>query len=318
MLQLVQAREAFHIVSVISQSLISFPFLLFLAYLDFQLIRWLNAKAYFNTRFNHRLFAELGLGIILSISLVFVANLAFSGRIVLENFITKYLLNIPAVAAIFINSLMIFLLEFFVQYDAQKNKELEISELRTENSEYLYNQLRSQINPHFLFNSLNVLSALIHKDQQDAVTFTKKLSGIYRYVLNHDRVETIRVAEELHFAENYIEILKVRFGNHLSFSSQLENDLLNGLIPPMSFQLLIENTVKHNIVSEDKKLNICLYEKDGMICFENNKNPMKTPHHETSEGLGLKNLNSRFLLTGNHPVVIKDLPESFIVKLPLV
>lgn len=318
MIQLIQKKAPIYFINVISQTFLSFPFLLLVAFTDYQIINWTSSKSYFNHKFILRLFIDLLLGAMLSILMTLMANIAFSGAIVLENIFTEYLFNVPAIAGVFINSLMIFLLEFLILYDKQRAKEIEIIQLKSENSEYLYNQLRSQINPHFLFNSLNVLTALIHKDSQKAVLFTKKLSNIYRYVLNHDRAETIVVRKELDFAQTYIEVLKIRFGNHLHFSYDLTENELQRPIPPMTFQFLIENAVKHNIISNEKSLHIKIYTSENSICIENNKNPILSQHQSYSSGIGLVNLNNRFKLACNCSIFIENLDDIFIVKIPLL
>ncbi|WP_158281381.1 sensor histidine kinase [Sediminitomix flava] len=316
MLQLIQHKDNFQIVSVINQTLLSFPFLLLVILIDMQMIRWISNKVLFRDNFILRLVVELSLGAVLSVSISLIANYVFLGERIFDQLLSKFILNVPSISAIFINFLMIFQLEFFFQYDDQRKKELEIIKLKSENSEYLYNQLRSQLNPHFLFNSLNVLSAQINADPQNAVLFTKKLSKIYRYVLNYDRTELIAVEKELAFASDYIEILKIRLGDHLDFSVELGKEERNKSIPPMTFQLLIENAVKHNIVSQDKKLHLRIYAEEDLICIENNKNPMKKS--EDSNGIGLMNLNSRFKLVCNSELQITESELFFRVKIPTI
>lgn len=316
MLQLMEQKDGAQTIEVLRQTLVSFPFLMLLAFLDYRVIKYISSKPYFKDRFAQRVMLELFVGSLLSVALVVVGNLAIQGTIVFEDFVDKYLLNVPVIAASFINFLMVFMLEFFFQYDQQRKKELEIIELKSENTEYLYNQLRSQINPHFLFNSLNVLTALINKSGHDAVLYTRKLSNIYRYVLNHDRQELITVKKEIDFAENYIEVLRTRFGNHLKFKVELSEEEQSRQIPPMTLQLLIENAVKHNTVSQSKKLCVRLYTENNCLCIGNNKNQLNGEIAQT--GIGLKNLNSRLKLLGNSGIHIVESDEAFTVKVPLL
>lgn len=317
MLELLQVNEKFSLSKILRETMISYPFLLLLALFMYKIILRINENPYFKKHFAQRVFTELVAGIALSFLLVFVGNLVIIGPSVIDSFFTNYLLNTPGVAAIFINLMMTLLLEFFILYDQQRIKEIEIADLKSQNSEYLYNLLRSQINPHFLFNSLNNLSALIYKNQEHAMEFTKKLSNVYRYVLNYDREELIQIRKELDFAHTYVNVLKVRFADNLSFNYTLNADSPNRQIPPMTLQLLIENAVKHNVVSANKKLFIHVKNEGNYLLVENNKNPLQSPDLDNSIGLGLKNLNNRFKLALQQPIEIIESENQFIVKLPM-
>lgn len=318
MLELLQANQTFSLLRILKETMISYPFLLLLALLMYKFILRINENQYFKKHFAQRVIAELIVGATLSLVLVFIGNLIIMGPSILDSFFTDYLLNTPGVAAIFINIMMTLLLEFFILYDYQRLKEIEIADLKSENSEYLYNLLRSQINPHFLFNSLNNLSALIYKNQDQAMEFTKKLSNVYRYVLNYDREELIQIRKELDFAQTYVNVLKVRFADNLSFNYTLSAATPNLQIPPMTLQLLIENAVKHNVVSARKKLYITVKNEENYLLVENNKNPLQASDLDNSIGLGLKNLNSRFKLAVEKPIEIIESEDKFTVKLPMV
>ncbi|MDX1372528.1 MAG: histidine kinase, partial [Nitrososphaeraceae archaeon] len=140
--------------------------------------------------------------------------------------------------------------------------------LRADRFEGQYQSLKNQLNPHFLFNSFNTLTSLVYDDQSKAVDFIQRLSKIYRYVLEVQKEELIKVEDELRFLNNYIELLKVRFSENLN----IKIHSIDGqkYLPPLSLQLLLENAIKHNIISAADPLFIEIYEKDEMLVIKNN------------------------------------------------
>lgn len=190
------------------------------------------------------------------------------------------------------------------------------SRLQKENAILQYRQLKSQVNPHFLFNSLNVLISLINKNPDLAVTYTKKLSSVYRYVLTRDGQDTVRVREETEFMDNYIDILNTRFSEGLHVSSDIQASDMDRRIPPMSLQLLIENAVKHNAVLPDRPLEIHIGSDGHCLCVSNNINPRLSRTGGT--GIGLENLSRKYeILAGRDISVFQD-NNVFTVKLPLL
>ena len=199
------------------------------------------------------------------------------------------------------------------------NKELstariEAEKLKKETTEAQFEALRKQINPHFLFNSFNVLSSVIETDQNLAVQFVEQLSKVYRYLLRTQELKTIPLEEELDFIESYIFLLKIRFGDNLHFERNLPE--LNGEIPPSTLQLLIENAIKHNEVSKRKPLNISLERENDFLIIRNNKNPKNKP--EQSEMVGLSNIKNRYRLLGVQIPEINNTDSEFSVKLSLM
>ncbi|WP_311195991.1 histidine kinase [Antarcticibacterium sp. 1MA-6-2] len=151
-----------------------------------------------------------------------------------------------------------------------------------------FESLKNQIDPHFLFNSLNVLTSLIEESPEIAQRFTTSLSKIYRYVLEQKDKELVNLSEELEFAVTYMNLLKMRFEDSISYSIPQEIENPEAKVVPLSLQLLLENTVKHNIVSEAKPLYIKLYEEVGYLVVENNL--QKKEVMQSRRGVGLKNI----------------------------
>ncbi|HPR25115.1 histidine kinase [Lentimicrobium sp.] len=193
----------------------------------------------------------------------------------------------------------------------------EVERFRKENAEFRFEALRAQINPHFLFNSLNTLSSLIYEDRDKAAGFIRHLSDVYRYVLENRNRETITLSEELTFIKAFVYLYQLRFDNKLTVSVAVEETLLQRLIAPMTLQLLIENAVKHNIVSTRKPLNIEIYTDENLFLNVRN-NLQKKQTEEVSTAMGLKNIVSRYGFLTRLPVEIKETDNEFIVKVPLI
>jgi LytS/YehU family sensor histidine kinase len=172
------------------------------------------------------------------------------------------------------------------------------------------------VNPHFLFNSLNTLKAMVESGDEDAVDFILKLSNFYRYTLESRKLDLIHVREEMDILNAYLFLQKARFDNGFTFTSTLDEQVLNTLIPPFTLQLLVENCIKHNIVSLQKPLHIKLYREGDRIVVENQVQ-LRTGD-VGSLGVGLKNIDLRYAhLLEQHVTVIND-QNVFKVKLPLI
>ncbi|MTI32618.1 sensor histidine kinase [Xanthovirga aplysinae] len=178
-----------------------------------------------------------------------------------------------------------------------------------------YEALRNQVNPHFLFNSFNVLSNLVYEDQEKAVKFIQQLSQVYRYVLESRKHEMVELKDELDFIKSYAFLQKVRFGENLHLSIDIPRKS-EGAIAPLSLQMLIENAIKHNIISSDKPLMIeILTEKEGFITVRNKLQKKNIPVYESS-GLGLQNIKERYKYLSDRSVEIIEDTENFSVLIP--
>jgi LytS/YehU family sensor histidine kinase len=178
-----------------------------------------------------------------------------------------------------------------------------------------YESLKSQVNPHFLFNSLNALTNLVYEDQQKAVKFIKQLSEVYRYVLDTRDREVVTLDEELNFLDSYLFLQKIRFGENLK--TQINITSTRSHIAPLALQMLIENAIKHNVVSSDDPLLISIREVDDSILVENNIQK-KSTLGEPSSGMGLENICNRYQFLSNQKVEIIKSEDRFTVKLPVI
>ena len=194
--------------------------------------------------------------------------------------------------------------------------EKEIQQTKQEADKSKFETLKSQINPHFLFNSLNSLSSLIHIDIDKADEFTNKLSKIYRYILDHQDDELVTLKEEMEFIDEYIYLQSIRFDNNFFVEIEDISSSENRMIIPLSLQLILENVFKHNVVSERNKIVVSICVEDNYIIIKNNKN--KKSNVSISHNVGLNNIINRYELVCDKKCIIEDKPLSFIVKLPLI
>lgn len=179
-----------------------------------------------------------------------------------------------------------------------------------------YSSLKSQLNPHFLFNSLNTLSALVYKDPDLSAKFIKGLSDIYRYVLDQAEKELVPLEQEQKFITSFIELLSIRFGRNLI--AHIEIPQPEGFhLPPLTLQLLVENAVKHNIISQDKPLTLSITQEEGAyIRVSNTLQKRDRVHH--SNGIGLENIRIRYSQLTDRTVEVTATADTFSVGIPLL
>lgn len=180
---------------------------------------------------------------------------------------------------------------------------------------YKYEALRAQLNPHFLFNSFNVLSDLVYSDQDLAVKFIRQLSDLFHYVLESRDKELVPLSDELRFLDSYNYLLKIRFGEKLKIRIDINGDN-RGLVVPMSLQLLVENAVKHNEVSEKYPLEISITNHKDYVEVENARKPKDTG--EFSKATGLVNIFQQYALFTDKKVEVDENNEFFRVRIPVI
>lgn len=179
-----------------------------------------------------------------------------------------------------------------------------------------FDALKNQLDPHFLFNSLNVLTSLIEEDADQAQKFTTSLSKVYRYVLEQKNKELVSIEEELQFAKTYVRLLKMRFEDSIILDIPETSSNPDAKIVPLSLQLLLENAVKHNVVTATKPLKIKVFEENGYLVVTNNLQEKQVI--KKSSGVGLRNIQQRYNLLTDKTVRIDKTPGSFSVFLPML
>lgn len=175
--------------------------------------------------------------------------------------------------------------------------------------------LRSQLSPHFLFNCLNTISSLLYKDLNKAEDFIRQLATTYQFTLDTRKKPVIPLEKELDFVRAYKYLLNVRFENLVQIKIDLTDRALRTMIPPMTIQLLVENAVKHNVISNDNQLHIQVFNSGNWLVISNNKT--KKPAKTTSFRIGLENIKNRYMLLNNKDIQVRD-EEEFSIWLPLL
>ncbi|BDD07846.1 histidine kinase [Fulvitalea axinellae] len=180
-----------------------------------------------------------------------------------------------------------------------------------------YQALMNQLNPHFLFNSLNVLSYMVHKDPMGAERFIEELSKIYRYILQLNEAYLVPLEKELDFIKSYVYLQKIRYGNNLIFESSIDSESIKKNIPPLTLEVLVENAIKHNALSESRPLRIRLQAK-GKTLYVRNNIQIRNERVEKSTQVGLKNLKDKFLILEAPSPEFFIENDTFIAKIPLL
>ncbi|MCI4669112.1 MAG: histidine kinase [Bacteroidia bacterium] len=223
--------------------------------------------------------------------------------------VDSLILSIPAVIFMFLYELAYFLEEW--KKNIQQREALTREHIQSQ-----FEALKKQLDPHFLFNSLNSLASLIDPANQPAQDYLERLSDVYRYVLDTRKKATNTVKDELEFLNSYIYLNKVRFRDNLQIKLDVGTDSLNKHIPALSLQLLVENAIKHNIISKEKPLQIQVFDEQDTLIVSNNKQIKNTLG--PSNKIGLQNIQNRYDLLGGKRLIVSTDTRMFSVKLPLL
>jgi hypothetical protein len=213
---------------------------------------------------------------------------------------------------LFINAVFV-ALEFFNHW-RKSITEKEALKRSTISAEF--ESLKNQVNPHFLFNSLNTLSSLIEEDPKLANQFVLQLASVYRYLLSQTDKEKVSLGEELEFMRSYVFLNQIRFGNNLKVDLQVDPTFMGKEIVTLTLQILLENAIKHNVISKENPLHICIQAKDNQLCVRNNLQVKKSL--PSSNGIGLSNIQSRYHYFTNQEVLIQKSEDFFEVCVPLL
>lgn len=205
----------------------------------------------------------------------------------------------------------------FTLYTEQRKKEKELEQLKMENLQSRCDALANQINPHFFFNSLNGLTSLIRKnDNEITLTYVNKLSDVFRYILQSDKKGLVTLEEELEFVEAFRYMMEIRFANKLKYQIEISKEALSYKIPVLSILPLLDNIVVHNKIDSDNKMVVSIYlNNDSELVVSNPIYPKLTL--PITNGTGLKNLENRFTLLMNKQIRIENDETIFRVYLPL-
>lgn len=226
-------------------------------------------------------------------------------------FFSTYLLKL-----LYVQVPAIFLAYFLTTFRISKEREKEVQELKEENRQAEIQALKEQISPHFLFNTFNSLSALIRTDKKnESLEFIQSLSEVYRYILESQHKNLVSISEELKFLKAYTYLLQKRFEHNLVVNILIDEKKIQDSIPPLALQILVENAVKHNKLTNKVPLKIKIERTANFIEVQNNYNPKVVAE---SNGIGLINLAKRFHLISNQEIKINKDDKIFFVTIPII
>lgn len=221
-----------------------------------------------------------------------------------------------ALIASVVNLIVMAILEALLYFDESNQAKNKAELLERELFRIRFEVLKNQINPHFMFNSLNVLSGLVDKDVEKAQVFIGEFAHIYRYVLETIEKQVVTLDEELGFVRSYIYLQQIRYGEAIQLTVNVPAEILKLLMPPLSLQLVLENAIKHNIISSTQPLSIeILYNSKWLVVRNNIQSKVSAVK---STGVGQKNLTKRYMMITNQVPEFNVSNNDYIVKLPLI
>ena len=227
-----------------------------------------------------------------------------------DNFILLLLISV-------FTQITVYCLVYIINYAISAQLEMQAEREKANLAQYRYIKLKRQVNPHFLFNSLNILDCLICEEKSEqASIYTHKLAGIYRYMIKNEEEEIVPLRDELVFVRLYIDLLQVRFPEGFEVTIDVPEEKLARFVPPCSIQLLIENATKHNAVSIEKPLRIEITADEGNIHVRNNIVPKVTK--SVSTGLGQKYIRQLYMDLSGKSITIAQTENDYCVTLPLL
>ncbi len=251
---------------------------------------------------------------ILIIALVLLESTLIHNRSI-SNSIIPIKLNL--IYGTLVNLLFHLVNAIFYYFKEYKIKTIETEQLKRISAQAELQVIKSQINPHFLFNNLNVLSALVMQNNSEANKFIEAFSQVYRYILNNQENELVLLKAELEFIKPYIFLLEKRFSQGLKITVDIPEKYNNYFIIPASLQMLIENAIKHNVATKVKELHILLH-ANGNSTLEVSNNLQLREVVENSTEIGLQNIMKRYMLVAGKKVIVEQTQDTFKVILPLL
>lgn len=255
--------------------------------------------------------------IIIDITLtsLLIGALSIGANFVLSLFLShKFDILRLLMPAILWNSIIVLIIELFFYHQRQVENEIKLNMIQKEKAIYQFEALKNQINPHFLFNSLNVLSSLAYQDVKKTNLFAKNLSNVYRYLLTTHERQTVTLKEELLFVDSYLYLEQIRFGDTLQIIIENDERYQNRNIIPASVQILVENAIKHNISTSKSPLVIHILVNDNGVVVSNNLQPRS---YVIKNEIGLKNLKKQYSLYYKK-IICKKTATDFIVEIPFI
>ncbi|MFD2940080.1 sensor histidine kinase [Flavobacterium notoginsengisoli] len=294
---------------LIINSSITLLFSLFIWYYNIYSLPKFSSNRTTKSLFNWKLLLSVVLGILLMVILVIAHQELFQ--------VSK--MDAPIMfelRGVLINLIVYMFLHLLFQNYQTQQMGVELERTKAVNLGAQYELLKQQINPHFLFNSLNTLKSMVDMNDENSSDFILKLSDFYRFTLESRKLDLIPLREEIQILDSYVYLLKARFEDGFVLENEIDEKQYESVIPPFALQLLIENCIKHNVVSLDKPLKIKLYSEKDFLVIEN---PIQLKRGAiVSTGVGLDNINQRFMHLVHKEIEIDKNETTFKVKIPLI
>ena len=265
---------------------------------------------------NKRFYSQLSLDIVLSLIIINLSYLIFKfllteeapdmGQITVMNAF-GFIILLPTIS-----------INFGIQFLKNwKNAQLVSEEFQKESIKAELEALKNHLDPHFLFNNLNILSSLISKDQKLSQSYLEKFAEVYRIILQSSSEELVALHEELDFISAYMYLMEIRFEDTIQLEIDIKPENKQYYLPPLTLQMLIENAIKHNVITEIRPLKMKIECRDNYLVIKNKLQPKKVESKNSSKS-GLKNIERRYSYFTDQKVQVIQNPESFIVKVPLI
>ena len=248
--------------------------------------------------------------LVAAIALVFgiriYINFSFAGSSLLDNSGAMLVLVLTAVVSLI----------FMVNFALMMQREASAQRTRRHQAEFRYMTLKHQVNPHFLFNSLNVLDSIVHDGtREEASEYIQKMATMYRYLMNQEGKRLVPLAEEIEFARTYRKLMQIRFPDGLIFKD-LVGDSPSGFIVPCTLQLLVENAIKHNTLSAEKPLTLTASTDGSSLTLSNNRIPKVAPVRST--GIGLQYIRNQYRDIAGAEITVIETADTFSVTIPIL
>lgn len=274
--------------------------------------KWLSWKKYGKWR----LFTHMAVGILFSIG---VLNLAY---FLVKSLVTDFIPTTEQLIVANVYGIVVIVPIFSIYFSLHflnhwQKSELEVERFQKDSMSSQLASLKNHLDPHFLFNNLNILSALIDKDAELSQEFLSRFAQVYRTMLLTKTEDLVTLREEMDFIQTYIYLIKTRFEENILFQIDMDDDAYDHMLPPLTLQMLIENAVKHNMITAGKPLRIRIYRDEKWLVIENNLNE-KAEDLKTKSGTGLANIRARYSYYTDETVHIFREAERFVARLPLI
>jgi two-component system LytT family sensor kinase len=278
---------------------------------------FLNEKLPWQKNAGKRILVQLPLVLVFSCLAIFLPMIIFDKYVCAISKVNQATLMLSSLVLGLLISIILLSIEISTQFFSQWKKSIvEVEHYKAESAQAQLQNLKNQLNPHFLFNNMSVLSSLVYKDQDKAVEFINQLSKVYRYILDTKNHELVALEEELKFIKSYTFLLQIRFDKNIVFIFDIPDASEKLLMPPMALQLLVENTIKHNEVSAELPLHVKISANEKELSVSNNLQ-LRTVN-EPSSHTGINNIKERYKFYTTQLVEVINDGKTFTVKIPLL